>query len=99
MYAIDQGAHHVSVAGADPVQRGASIGTSFSWDGKLIDQSILEIDLETFKTMWALSGPEASAEVCFMRLPQYEYHREKTNYDTLGLMPNVSPLRSLRFDD
>lgn len=39
--------------------------------------------------MWELSGPEAPAEGCFMRLPQYEFHREETNYDTLSLMPNV----------
>ncbi|KJA26857.1 hypothetical protein HYPSUDRAFT_180414 [Hypholoma sublateritium FD-334 SS-4] len=69
---LSAGAHHVSVAGADPAQR--------------------DIDLETFKTMWELSGPEASAEGCFIRLPQYEFHREETNHDTLGLMPNFAEL-------
>ncbi|KAF8906778.1 hypothetical protein CPB84DRAFT_1769607 [Gymnopilus junonius] len=50
------------------------------------------IDVETFNTMWGLSGPQGAAPGCFMRLPQFEYYREEPNLDTLKLMPNFSEL-------
>ncbi|KAF9486250.1 D-amino-acid oxidase [Pholiota conissans] len=69
---LSAGAHHVSIAGADPIQR--------------------DIDVETFQTMWDLSGPNGAAQGCFMRIPQFEYYREESNYDTLKLMPQFAPL-------
>lgn len=57
-----------------------------------LKQFMVDIDIETFKTMWELSSPNGEAPGCFKRLRQKEYHREATNLDTLSLMPNVSCL-------
>ncbi|KAF8970431.1 D-amino-acid oxidase [Flammula alnicola] len=50
------------------------------------------IDIETFNTMWDLSSPNGPAEGCFMRVPQSEFYRDASNYDTLKLMPNFAEL-------
>jgi glycine/D-amino acid oxidase-like deaminating enzyme len=42
--------------------------------------------------MWDLSEPDGEAPQCFLRLPQYEFYREESNYDTLELMPGFSEL-------
>lgn len=81
-----QGAHHVTVAGDDSLQRGEYLYISSE---RLLMDRLIDIDLETFNTMWELSASDGDAPGCFMRLPQWEYHREETNLDSLKLMPNV----------
>lgn len=49
----------------------------------------IEIDEETFKTMWELSAPGGEAEGCFLRLQQKDYFYDGRD-PHLEWMPDVS---------
>ncbi|KAG5643696.1 hypothetical protein DXG03_009745 [Asterophora parasitica] len=52
-----------------------------------------EMDLETFATMWDLSAPGGSAEKCFLRLNEEEFHcEERPQPDVLEMMPDFRRL-------
>ena len=52
----------------------------------------IEMDRETFVTMWSMSGVGTDAEHCFLRIPQTEYYAEEhvSKGNGLEVMPGVS---------
>ena len=58
--------------------------------GAFTDREVLEMDQETFKTMWELSAPGGPAEGCFLRIQENEYFAEPiATPEVLQVMPDV----------
>lgn len=52
---------------------------------------LIDIDRETFKTMWEMSAPGGPAEGCFLRITEEElYCQERAQPNPLEVMPDVS---------
>lgn len=51
----------------------------------------IELEKETFKTLWELSAEGSPAQRCFIRAKQTEYYTiEREDPDYLSFMPDVS---------